>query len=135
MDDNVEADDDALEVGQEVEGATSFEALQNATGDQAEADMRTQEEASQLEASTSIVALHSDDSVNVGADSRAQVRISWGVHGLLKVSLGPAIPYHSMPHGRPPLKWPYCRFRGGRPKEKQPLAVLLPPWIPHAIRA
>jgi hypothetical protein len=33
---------------------------------------------------------------------------------LLKESLGLAVLYHSMPYGRPPLKWPKGRFRGGQ---------------------
>jgi hypothetical protein len=37
-----------------------------------------------------------------------------GGHGLLKVSLGPTMPYPSIPCGRPPLKRPHGRFRGGR---------------------
>jgi hypothetical protein len=36
-----------------------------------------------------------------------------GGHGLLKVSLGPAMPYLLHPAGEPPLKRPNSRFRGG----------------------
>jgi hypothetical protein len=46
-------------------------------------------------------------------------------HGLLKVSIGPTMPYPSMPCGRPPLKQPHGRFRGGHPLGEQPAAVLL----------
>jgi hypothetical protein len=63
-----------------------------------------------------------------------QARISWGVHGLHKVSPGPAMPYHSTPCGRPVLIQPYGRFRGGRPQGGQPPAVLLSPWNLIAIR-
>jgi hypothetical protein len=41
-------------------------------------------------------------------------RISWGIHGLPKVSLMPAMPYHSTPCDREPLKRPYRHFRGDR---------------------
>jgi hypothetical protein len=56
------------------------------------------------------------------------------IHGLLKVLLGPAMPYHILPCGQPPLKRPYSLFRGGRPQSGLPAVVLLPFWIPHAIR-
>jgi hypothetical protein len=48
--------------------------------------------------------------------------ISWGIQGLPKALLGPAMPYHG-------------RFRGGRLQGGWSAAVLQPPWIPHAIRA
>jgi hypothetical protein len=41
-------------------------------------------------------------------------RDSSGIHGLTKVSLGPAMPYHSTPGRQPPLKRPYNCFKGGR---------------------
>jgi hypothetical protein len=37
-----------------------------------------------------------------------------GTHGLPKISLEPAMPNPSLPCGRPPLKLPYGRFKGGR---------------------
>jgi hypothetical protein len=52
-----------------------------------------------------------------------QALISWDIQGLLKVLLGPTMPYHSTPCGRPPLKWLYDR-----------MAVLLPLLIPHILR-
>jgi hypothetical protein len=48
-------------------------------------------------------------------------RLAWGIHGIPNVSLGPTMPYPSTPS--------YGRIKGGRPA-----AVLLPLWIPHAIR-
>jgi hypothetical protein len=50
-----------------------------------------------------------------------------GIHGLSKVSLGPAMPDHSMPCRQPPLKRPYGRFRSGSLQDRQPAAVFLPP--------
>jgi hypothetical protein len=41
---------------------------------------------------------------------------------------------HSTPYGRPALKRPYGHLRGGCPQNGGPVA-LLPPWVPHAIRA
>jgi hypothetical protein len=49
-----------------------------------------------------------------------------GSYGLPKVSLGPAMPYPSTPCRRPPLKWPYSVFMGGRPQGRQHAAVFLP---------
>jgi hypothetical protein len=57
-----------------------------------------------------------------------------GSHGLPKVSLRPVMPTLSLPCGRPPLKWRYAHFRGGCPQGGWPAAVLLPPWIPQAVR-
>jgi hypothetical protein len=54
-----------------------------------------------------------------------QAHISWGIHGLLKVLLGAAIPYYSMPCRQPTLKRPHGLLG----------YVLLPPWIPHAVQA
>jgi hypothetical protein len=54
------------------------------------------------------------------------------IHGLPKVSLGPAKPYQSTPCGRPSLKQPYYRLWSDRPKGWRPAAVLILPWIPHA---
>jgi hypothetical protein len=51
----------------------------------------------------------------------SQARVSWGIHGLLKVLLG-SLPYLSTSCRRPPLKRHYGRFRAGRS------------WIPPAIR-
>jgi hypothetical protein len=42
---------------------------------------------------------------------RQQRRTVWGIHGLPKVSLWPTKPYHFMPYGQLPLKWPYGHFR------------------------
>jgi hypothetical protein len=65
-------------------------------------------------------------------ESQRQPRISWGIHGFLNVSLGPARPKHSISCGGQPLKRPYNRFRGDRPYGEQPAAVLLSPRIPPA---
>jgi hypothetical protein len=53
---------------------------------------------------------------SIMTSSVSQVRISWGIHGLLKVSLGPAMPLFALLVATPET------------------AVLLPPWILHAIR-
>jgi hypothetical protein len=53
------------------------------------------------------------EQVNQSSSFLHQRRFSWGIHGLSKVLLGPTIPYHSMPCGWPPLKWPYIFFRDG----------------------
>jgi hypothetical protein len=63
-----------------------------------------------------------------------QGRISRGIHGLPRVSLRPALPYPSTPCRQPPLKRLYSHFRDGHPQVGRSAAVLLPPWIPHAIR-
>jgi hypothetical protein len=63
-----------------------------------------------------------------------QGRMARGGHGLPEALLGPAMPDPSMPCGQPPLKWPYGRFRGGHLQGWRPAAVLVPPWIPHAVR-
>jgi hypothetical protein len=47
-------------------------------------------------------------------------------HGLLKVSLGSTMPYPSTPCGRPPLKRPYGRVRGGRPQGRRIAAIFYP---------
>jgi hypothetical protein len=65
------------------------------------------------------------------AAASIQGRISWGIHGLPKVSLGPAIPYHSTTCGRPTLKRPFGCFRGGLQPSHYPLGY---PKLPHAIR-
>jgi hypothetical protein len=57
-----------------------------------------------------------------------------GGRGLLKVSLGSAMPYLSTPCKQPLLKRPHGRFRGDRPQGERPVAILLPPWIPHVVR-
>jgi hypothetical protein len=57
-----------------------------------------------------------------------------GGRGLPRVSPGPAMPDPSMPCGRPPLKRPYGRFRGGPPARRAAWGRLLSPWIPHAAR-
>jgi hypothetical protein len=64
-------------------------------------------------------------------------RISWGMHELLKASLGPTIPYHSMPCGRQPLKRPYGHIRGSQGQVKRGClnSYYVPPWILRAIRA
>jgi hypothetical protein len=59
--------------------------------------------------------------------------MAWGIHGLLKVSLGPAMPYHFMPCWWPPLKRIYNPFRVGHPQGGWPVAVILTPLIPHAV--
>jgi hypothetical protein len=64
----------------------------------------------------------------------AQGRISRGIHGLPKVLLGSAIPYHSMPCRRPPLKQPCGQFRAGNLQGGWPVAVLLPLWKPYDVR-
>jgi hypothetical protein len=74
-----------------------------------------------------------------------RVRISWGIHGLPKVLLGLAMPYHSTPCWWPPLKQPHSCFKGAKtashlfqewpPQGGRPGAVSKSPWIPHAIRA
>jgi hypothetical protein len=56
-----------------------------------------------------------------------------GGHGLLKVSLGSAMPYPSTPYGQPPLKGPHRRFRAGRLQGERAPAILLPLWIPHDV--
>jgi hypothetical protein len=61
-------------------------------------------------------------------------RMAGDGHGLLKVSLGPTMPYPSTPCGRPPLKRPHGCFRGGHLQGKRPWAVFLPLWIPHDVR-
>jgi hypothetical protein len=73
--------------------------------------------------------------------SKSQTRSSKGVFqgvkgkGVLsKVLLESPLLYHYMPCGWPFLKWPYSRFRGYRYHGKRSKVVLLPPWIPHAIR-
>jgi hypothetical protein len=42
-----------------------------------------------------------------------QARISWVIHGLPKVLLGPSMPYNSIPFRWPPWKKPYNCFAGG----------------------
>jgi hypothetical protein len=59
-------------------------------------------------------------------------RISSGVHGLPKISLCPAILYYSTPCRRPPWN-ALLSFQRWVPAWR--LAVLLPIWIRHAIRA
>jgi hypothetical protein len=55
-------------------------------------------------------------------------------HDLLKVSLGPTMPYPSTSCGRPPLKRPHGCFRGGCLQGERPAAVSLPLWMPHDVR-
>jgi hypothetical protein len=57
-----------------------------------------------------------------------------GGQGRPKVSLGPTIPHPSTSCRQPPLKWSYGLSRGGRLQGRRRAAVLLPPWIPHAVR-
>jgi hypothetical protein len=47
-------------------------------------------------------------------------------HGLLEISLGPAMPYPSTPCRRPPLKLSYGRFRGDHLQSRRPAAVFYP---------
>jgi hypothetical protein len=47
-------------------------------------------------------------------------------HGLPKVLLGPAMPYHSIPYRRPPLKQSYGHFTGSRSQGTRPAAVFPP---------
>jgi hypothetical protein len=54
-----------------------------------------------------------------------QARLPWGIHGLTKLLPRSAVPYPSMPCGRPPLKRAYGHFRSCRPQGGQPVAVLL----------
>jgi hypothetical protein len=63
-----------------------------------------------------------------------QGRISRGIYELPKVSPESAMPYPCTPYGQPPLKRPYSCFSGGHPQGGRPAAVLLPPWISHAVR-
>jgi hypothetical protein len=59
----------------------------------------------------------------------AQALISWGIHGLTKVLLRPALP-HQLPLLRAATpKTALWAFQG------QTAAILLPLWIPHAIRS
>jgi hypothetical protein len=69
-----------------------------------------------------------------GRDEGKHGHMARGGHGLLQVSLGPTMPYPSTPCGQPPLKRPHGRLRGGCLQGKWPVAVLLPPWIPHDVR-
>jgi len=65
-----------------------------------------------------------------------QAPIARGIHGLLKVSLGLAMPNPSMPCGRAtPKNGPYGCFGGGLPAGLVACVCLLPPWIPNAVRA
>jgi hypothetical protein len=57
-----------------------------------------------------------------------------GGNGLLKVSLGSAMPYPSTPCGQPPLKGPRGCFRGGPPQGEHSAAVLLQQLIRHDVR-
>jgi hypothetical protein len=43
-----------------------------------------------------------------------------------------AVPVYTL-RAATPLRRPYRRFRGVRPQGGRPVAVLLPPWIPHAV--
>jgi hypothetical protein len=54
-------------------------------------------------------------------------------HGLLRVSLGPTMPYPYTPCRRPPLKRLHDRFKSGHPQGERPAAILLPLWIPHDV--
>jgi hypothetical protein len=65
--------------------------------------------------------------------ARQQGWISRGIHGLPKVLLAPAIPYNSMPYMWQPLKQPNSYLRGLPPEGSGLAAVLLHPWILHAI--
>jgi hypothetical protein len=53
----------------------------------------------------------------------------------LKFHLCPPCPTLLHPAGGPLPKWPYSRFWGGLPTGRVACNYLLPPWIPHAIRA
>jgi hypothetical protein len=59
--------------------------------------------------------------------SAAQVRISRGIHGLPNVSLGLAMPYHSTPCRRLPLKQPYGRLKVDGPQDGWLGTIKLPP--------
>jgi hypothetical protein len=61
-------------------------------------------------------------------------RMVSGGNGLLIVSLGSAMPYRSTPCGQLPLEGPQGCFRGGRPQDEQPAAVLLQHLIRHDVR-
>jgi hypothetical protein len=61
-------------------------------------------------------------------------RTAWGSPELPEVSLGPAMLYPSTPCGQPPLKRPYGCFEGGCLLIGLPTTVLLPHWIPDAMR-
>jgi hypothetical protein len=46
----------------------------------------------------------------------------------------PPCPTLSRAAGGPPLKWPYCPFRGGPLTGRGACSRLLPLWTPHAVR-
>jgi transcription elongation factor Elf1 len=58
-----------------------------------------------------------------------------GIHGLPKVSLGPAMHNPCTPCGRATPKRPSSHFYGGPPIGRVACGRFLPPWIPHAVRA
>jgi hypothetical protein len=80
-----------------------------------------------------------------------QGRMGRSIHELPKVSPKPGMPNPSTPCGGPPPKWPYGlmalwpyglmalwpygHFGGGPPTGWVACSHLLPPWIPHAVRA
>jgi hypothetical protein len=75
---------------------------------------------------TELILIHSELRSRPAA-CRGQPRISRGGHELPEVSLGPAMPYPSMPCGWPPLKRPYgCLGRGRLQREGGPAAVFYP---------
>jgi hypothetical protein len=81
---------------------------------------------------TSMLSSSSSSSISF-IDSRfhyaiqTQARISWGIHGLPEVSLGPAMPYLSTPCRRPS-----CNGKAGGMRLSY--TFLLSPWMPHSIR-
>jgi hypothetical protein len=52
----------------------------------------------------------------------------------LKFYPGPPCPTFIHRAGRPHLKRPNCRFRGGPPTGRAAFGCLLPHWTPHAVR-
>jgi hypothetical protein len=66
----------------------------------------------------------------LGGDPQSQERISWGSRGSSKVSLGPAIPYHSIPCGQPTPSWPNGRLGVGHLQEECTILLQGPPEPP-----
>jgi hypothetical protein len=64
--------------------------------------------------------------INQDSPGLSHGRTARGRHGPSIVSLGPAMPYSSIPCGRPPLKMPYGRFRGNRLQGGRPAVVFYP---------
>jgi hypothetical protein len=67
--------------------------------------------------------------------TRQQARTGRGIHGLPKVSCGPTMPDPYMPCGRATPQMALRPFGGGPSTGWAACGRLLPPWIPHAVRA